>query len=242
MRGGHLLQETGDNFVLGAAAHLVPGPPRDLVILQTGQSLLEPGSRFQYAFFPLDGVVSVIASTPRGESVELAGIGAEGVAGSFALPRVQPAFQLVVQIPGRAWRIERHHLDGLLESDADFRNRMMQFADSLVSQLAQSAICCRYHTTEQRIARCLLTMTDRWGRPTVPVTHEFIATLIGAGRPRVTGALSRLGERGVIQHSRGEITVLHREALLTQTCACYSLVAMYHPRPSDVTTPVSAPN
>ena len=71
-------------------------------------------------------------------------------------------------------------------------------------------------------------MTDRWGTPTIPMTHEWMATLIGAGRPRVTGALSRLGERSVIHHSRGEIKVLDRQALLAQTCDCYASVAAYY--------------
>ena len=225
-----IAREAGHNVVLGATGlNAAQWPALELVSLTAGQQLVEPGARARHAFFPLGCVISVVASTARGESVEVAGIGAEGVAASFAIARdVLSSFQLVVQVPGRAWRIEYAFLDELLQAEPSVRTRMMRFADALISQLALSAVCCRYHTTEQRIARCLLTMTDRWGTPTIPMTHEWMATLIGAGRPRVTGALSRLGERSVIHHSRGEIKVLDREALLALTCECYASVAAYY--------------
>jgi CRP-like cAMP-binding protein len=199
-----------------------------LVPLTLGEQLVELGSTMTYAYFPTRGVISLLSSTPGGNTVEVAAIGHEGVAAPPFLAGVAPSpFHVVVQVEGSALRINHQRLATHLDERPEMRERLLRFLHTLVAQISQSAVCNRFHTTRQRLARWLLFVADRAQRDTVPMTHEVAALMVGSTRPRVTAAIQGLRRRGFIEHRRGEVSILDREGLSRVSCDCYDAMSAY---------------
>ena len=163
----------------------------------------------------------------RGQTVEVAAIGREGLADSIgAAASGALVVDLVVQVPGVAFRLEAARLRALIEERSVFRERWLQYLHMLASQMAQSAVCNRYHSGQRRLARWLLTVADRAGIDTIPLTHEMAATFVGGDRPRVSLALRALRERRLVEHRRGQLRIVNRKGLLKMSCECYRRVLL----------------
>jgi CRP-like cAMP-binding protein len=93
-----------------------------------------------------------------------------------------------------------------------------------LSAVAQTAACNRLHNLEQRCARWLLTAHDRAGDNRFPLTHEFLAMMLGVRRPGVTLAAQSLQSAGLITYFHGIMTVLDRKGLEATTCECYRAI------------------
>jgi CRP-like cAMP-binding protein len=200
----------------------------EVVELSPGEKLVELGSMMTRAYFPVSGVISLLSSTPAGHTVEVAAIGREGVAASPFVGGLAPSpFHVVVQVEGTALRIDHRRLVAYLDEQPEMRERLLRFVHTLVGQISQSAVCNRFHTTRQRLARWLLFVADRARRDTVPMTHEAAARMVGGTRPRVTAAIQGLRRRGFIQYRRGEVSILDREGLARTSCDCYEAMSAY---------------
>jgi CRP-like cAMP-binding protein len=107
---------------------------------------------------------------------------------------------------------------------------LLRYSQSLMTQLAQTAVCNRHHSVEQQLCRCLLSTLDRLPSNELTMTHEHIANMLGVRREGITEAAGHLQQAGFIRYYRGHITVLDRVGLATRVCECYAVVKTEHER------------
>jgi CRP-like cAMP-binding protein len=194
------------------------------VPLERGVVIADLGEPSPYVYFPTRGVLSLVGSTSGGATVEVAVVGNEGVASlSAALGGDWLPYRILTQIPGRAIRVPTGVVSSVLNECGDLHQRMLEYAHQLIAQVAQSAVCNRFHNARQRLARWLLMTADRAGTNELPLTHEFISSMVGGPRSAVTEAAAELRQSGSIDYRRGLITVCSHDRLRAQACECYEL-------------------
>jgi CRP-like cAMP-binding protein len=191
------------------------------VRLQVHEVLYEPGEEIQYVYFPTSGCVSMVNVTGTG-TVEVGTVGFEGMAGiPLLLHGTSAPTRAVVQIEGDGYRIESAAFLRIIAlSDAIYRV-LLRFALAFFNQVAQSVVCNRLHTLEERCARWLLITHDRVEGDEFRLTQEFLSYMLGVHRPAVTLAAGVLQKAGYIHYSRGRIVVTDRAGLEGASCACY---------------------
>ena len=176
----------------------------------------------EFVYFVESGVVSLVASTRSGQSLEVAVVSREGVAGiADALGRHPFPYGWVVQLPGTALRVPRRVVQDHILSCSDLHGLLMAYSQLVMHQLAQSAICNRFHTSVQRLARWLLLTADRAESQRLELTHEYLAQMVGAPRSAVTAAASALRKDGAIDYSRGVVTICSERRLRKAACECF---------------------
>jgi CRP-like cAMP-binding protein len=111
-----------------------------------------------------------------------------------------------------------------------FQNLLLRYTQALITQISQTAICNRLHPVEQRFCRWLLLSHDRVEDDELKMTQELIATMLGGRRESVTVAAGRLQDAGLIQYTRGNITILNRAGLEATVCECYGVVRAEYQR------------
>ncbi|MBS9404263.1 Crp/Fnr family transcriptional regulator [Halomonas sp. TRM85114] len=195
----------------------------ETVDLEHGQMLAKPGERISHAFFPIDCLVSLVASLKSGGQLEVSMAGNEEMVGiSLMLGSERSSLQAVVQGAGPALRVSSacflDHLEGSLALEELLRRHLYV----LVSQLSQSAACAHFHQLEARLARALLTAHDRTRGDQLRLTHTFLSSMLGVRREGVSVAAKALQRRGLIDYYRGRITVHDRLGLEEASCCCYA--------------------
>jgi CRP-like cAMP-binding protein len=189
------------------------------------RQVLHPANRpVTHAHFPLTGMVSLVAKT--GEAVvEVGVVGNEGVVGMplFLGSGTTPT-EAVCQIEGEALCLTAAAFEQELEASRTLRELLQRYTQALISQVSQSVVCSTAHTMEQRMCRWLLVTHDRVGEDVMPLTHEFLAQMLGARRPSVTIAAGVLKKAGLIDYRRGKIIMLNRPGLEAASCECYAVV------------------
>jgi CRP-like cAMP-binding protein len=133
------------------------------------------------------------------------------------------AQQIIVQVPGNALRMNVARCRLAFQQSETVRRVVLRVADSLYNTSSQTAACNRLHHIEQRCARWLLMASDRIGSDTMPMTHEFLSSMIGIRRAGVTEMLGELSKSGLIRNSRGEVTIIDHEGLGATACECYHI-------------------
>lgn len=201
-------------------------PHMELVALPRGLALYEPGAVQDYAYFPTSSIVSVLTPLEGGASPEVAVIGNDGIVGIALLMGGAGVTnsRAVVQSAGHAFRIRARLLQAAAENDTPLRDLMLRYAQSLITQMSQSAACNRFHSVDQQVCRLLLMCMDRWASNRLSLTHERMANLLGVRREGVTGASGNLATAGLISYRRGCVTVLDRLGLEARVCECYEVV------------------
>src|SRR5262249_42250913 len=177
-------------------------PALELVPLRMREKLIEPNVPIPFVYFPLHGVVSLISTLGDGTQVEVATIGNEGLIG---LPLVLYAntipFTAFIQVPGEALRMDTAVFDRLLhEGTGAWRQLLYRYSLALFNQLAQHVVCNHLHRIAQRCARWLLLTHDRVGRDEFPMTHDFLALMLGVRRASVTEVAGGLQKGGLIRY------------------------------------------
>jgi CRP-like cAMP-binding protein len=220
------------NLVLQALAKADPAVFSQLMAeaephpLRRGEPLGSPRTAADFIYFVECGVISVVASTRSGHSVEVALVGREGVAGvADALGRHPLPYGLVVQLPGLAYRVPKHIAREHILSCNTLHDLLMDYSQGLMHQLAQSAVCNRFHTSVQRLARWLLLTAERSQTNRFELTHEFVSQMVGAPRPVVSQSASTLRHRGVIDYRRGVLTIRDSKKLHQYSCECFELIS-----------------
>lgn len=199
-------------------------PGLRLVDLAAGKVLHEAGQDIKYVYFPVDGLVSLSCVTLDGRSSEVAAIGDDGMVGiSVLLGSPSTSIEAIVSCPGRAYRMPSRELSRGFDEDTGFRAMMLNYAQSLITQVGQTAVCNRHHSILQQLCRWLLLSMDRLHSRQLYVTQELIASRLGVRREGVTEAAGRLQRRGVIRYARGHITVVSRCGLEALCCECYAI-------------------
>lgn len=193
--------------------------------LHRGTVLAQPRTRTPFVYFVESGVVSLVASTLSGSSLEVALIGPEGVAGISGALGDQPLpYGLMVQLPGLAYRVPSEVIREHIFSCSALHSLLLAASQRLMHQLAQSAVCNRFHTSTQRLARWLLLTAERAETNRFELTHEFVAQMVGAPRSAVSEAASRLRRRGIIEYRRGVMTIRNPKRLEKVACECVEAV------------------
>jgi CRP-like cAMP-binding protein len=220
--------ELADNDLLAAlsvveAARLAPHLER--VTLRLGEVLYEPGVHMQHAWFPTTCIASLHYVTANGASAESAGVGRDGMVGiALFLGGSTTADSAVVRASGQAWRLRRSALLEEFNSGSHLQRILLRYTLSLMAQIAQTAICNRHHSVEQRLCRCLLMTLDRLPQGPLVMTQDLIAGTLGVRREGITEAAGRLQQAGVIRYRRGHISVQDRSGLEAGACECYQAV------------------
>ena len=189
--------------------------------LQSGTVLGQPRGVTDFSYFIESGIVSLVACTRNGSSVEVGLIGREGVAGiADALGNQPLPYTLVVQLPGLAYRVPKAVIREHIFSCSALHELLMDYSQRVMHQLAQSALCNRFHTSEQRLARWLLLTSERADTNRFELTHDFVSQMVGAPRPVVSASAAALRDKGMIDYRRGVLTIRNAARLRRVACEC----------------------
>ncbi len=194
------------------------------VELSFSQVLDQPGDRIGHVYFPIDSYVSLVTKAAGEASLEVGLVGDEGMHGvSLVLGIDESPLHALVQGAGPAFRMSANVFRRECAARPALQRALNRYLYVLMTQLAQSAACTRYHLIEARLARWLLMTQDRAHAETFSVTHELLAWMLGVRRVGVTGAASALQRQGLISYKRGLVTVLNRRGLEAASCPCYRI-------------------
>ena len=195
------------------------------VVMPLGTVLYESGAVLRHIYFPVDSIVSLLYVLNNGASAEIAVVGNEGAVGvSLFMGGETTPSRAVVQSAGSAYRLTGARLKKEFSRHGLMLNVLLRYTQSLITQMAQTAVCNRHHALDQQLCRWLLLSLDRLDSNELRVTQELISNMIGVRREGVTEAAGRLQKLGVIRYSRGKITVLDRARLEALSCECYAVV------------------
>ena len=195
------------------------------VELPLGHVVYESGGTMSHVYFPITAIVSLLYVMENGSSAEIAVVGNEGIVGiSLFMGGETTPSRAVVQSAGRAYRLGAGLLKQEFDKGGPVLRLLLRYTQSLLTQMAQTAVCNRHHSLDQQFSRWLLLSLDRLSANELVMTQELIANMLGVRRAGVTEAAGRLQRLGIITLQRGRITVLDRAALEETVCECYAVV------------------
>ena len=199
----------------------------ELVDMPLGEVVYESGRHIDYVYFPTTCIVSLLYVLENGASAEIAVVGHEGVVGiSIFMGGETTPSRAVVQSAGKAYRLPGPAMKEEFTRGRAMQHLMLRYTQSLITQMAQTAVCNRHHSVEQQLCRWLLLSIDRLPSPEITMTQELIANMLGVRREGVTEAAGKLQKAGVISYRRGHIKVLNRPKLEKMSCECYEVVRL----------------
>jgi CRP-like cAMP-binding protein len=217
-----------ENHLLAAMSSEVRGrlsPYMEPVSLPLGDVVYESGDAMRHVYFPTDSIVSLLYVMTDGGSAEISLVGNEGLVGvALYLGGESTPSRAIVQSAGNAFRLPRLRVKEEFNRHGEFLVLTLRYTQCLITQMAQTAVCNRHHTLDQQLCRWLLLSLDRLPTNTLTMTQELIANMLGVRREGVTEAAGKLQKLGVIQYSRGRITVIDRLQLESLSCECYAVV------------------
>ncbi len=200
-------------------------PYLELVPLPLGKVLYEPNVTMRHIYFPTDSIVSLLNVTNDGATAEICMIGNEGLVGiSLFMGGESTSSRAVVQSAGYACRLLSQRFKDEFNLHGELMYLTLRYTQSLITQVAQTAVCNRHHSIDQRLCCWLLHSLDRLPTNCLTMTQDLIACMLGVRREGITEAAGMLQKHGVIEYSRGRITVLDRPGLEALSCECYAVV------------------
>ena len=203
-------------------------PHLEYVSLPNHLILHEAGGKLEFAYFPNRGLISLVVVMQDGRTAEAGVVGNEGFTGTpAAVGLSRSPLQAVVQITGDGFRVEIGALQNTLESAPHLQLVLNRYALIRGMQVAQTAACNRLHGIEQRLARWLLMTQDRVDSGALPITHDFLATMLGTDRPTVSLAAGVLQRKKLIEYTRGAVKIVNRRKLENSACECYGVMQQY---------------
>jgi CRP-like cAMP-binding protein len=201
-------------------AHITPHLER--VKLERKQILFRAHERLGSVYFPVTGIVSLVAGLDSGETLDVGVTGREGLVGALALPDVSSMpCDAVVQFGGIAYRMDAGLFRQSLRNFEPLAAAVRGYAHLLLVRSMQMQVCAVFHPVEQRLTRWLLTLTDLLEGRDIALTHELLATMLGVRRPTVTLVLGQLQRAGFVEEKRGRIVIRDRGRLEAACCPCY---------------------
>jgi CRP-like cAMP-binding protein len=200
-------------------------PHLDPVSWPAKQPLSAAGQPIEHVYFPQGGMVSMVTPLADGAVIEVGLIGKEGLVGAPILlgADIAPS-ETMVQMPGAALKIAASLLREQVGRSPTLLALLLRYVQALHVQVSQSAACNGRHPLNERLARWLLMAHDRMDDDVLPLSHEYIAMMIGVRRSGVTVAVGMLKTAGLIRNSHGKIIILDRRGLEAVSCECYRIV------------------
>ena len=193
------------------------------VELGFAEVLGEPDYRIRHIYFPTGSLISLVMTIDDGANLEVGMVGNEGMLGIPLIFGVDASrLRSIVQGSGTALRMEARQFRRELARSPALLRLLQLYVYVVVSQLAQTAACTRFHVVEARLARWLLMTQDRAHSERFHVTHEFLAFMLGVRRVGVTKAATALQTARLISYHRGNVRVLDRAGLEAASCGCYA--------------------
>lgn len=215
------------NLLLSALSREEYAPLRPYlaeVRLKQKTILQQPGAPITHVYFPLSGMISMLAILKTREAIEIAAIGREGAVGARLGRRPEIAFaQAIVQLPGTALKITIEKFQEAARNSPAIIDLAACANEIMSVNLQQSAACNALHSLEARLARWLLHSRDRFESDELPLSHAFLSEMLGVRRTTVSLAAQTLQNAGVINYRRGKITISDRRGLQRVACDCYRM-------------------
>src|SRR6202795_1926563 len=191
-------------------------------------SLHEPTQKIEFVYFPNRGMVSQVVVTKDGRTVEVGVVGNEGYVGAgLAAGLSRSSVREIIQIAGDGFRIIGNALERILRSAPKLQVLLNRHTGLQGMQVAQTAACNRLHDIQERLSRWLLMTQDRVDSGVLPITHDFIATMMGTDRSTVSLAASVMQKEGIIEYVRGAVKIVNRRKLEQSACECYNIIKQF---------------
>ena len=197
----------------------------ELVNMQLGKVICEPGCKMSHVYFPTNCIVSMIYEMKNGSTAEIAIVGNEGMVGIALLTGGESTpSRAIIQSAGYAYRVSDKDIKKEFKRHSDFLIYILRYTQALITQMAQTAVCNRHHSIDQQLCRWLLLSLDRLSDNQLIMTQDLISKMLGVRRESVSEAAGKLQNLGVIKYHHGHITVLDRPKLEQLCCECYRVV------------------
>ena len=225
-KNGHTQTENRILAALPRAEYERLAPHLQEVSLPLGTILYDYDEALTHVYFPNnDTLGSLLSTTDHDTSIEVGVTGGEGVLGFSVLMGLDATpHRILIQIPGSALKIKSSVIRQEFKQGGRLQDLVLRYTHALLTQVSQTALCNRLHSVEARLARWLLTVHDRVKADQFPLTHDFLARMLGANRATVSLTAATIQQAGFIRYSRGKLSVLDREGLEDAACECYGIV------------------
>jgi CRP-like cAMP-binding protein len=218
-----LLNALPENIFAAMQPHLQP------VTLAFGELVAETGQPIRKVYFPYFGIVSLVVEMQKGDIIETAMVGRDGVVNaSGALNGKLALNKGIIQVEGAAAAIDPDALRSLAIEHDRLRSLLMRHEQILFAQAQQSAGCNATHTVEARMCRWLLRMRDLTGKDDIKITQEFLSQMLGVRRTSVSVVAGTLQKAGFIKYRRGNVRLLDVAQIQQGTCECFETVKTHY--------------
>jgi len=206
-------------------------PRLEHVTLKAGEIVYRADQKIEHVYFPEQAVVAMVDTTEDRRTIEVGVIGREGIVGiNIFLGGVITPDKAIVQLPGGAMRMKAKDLRKEARFGSPLQRLLLDYTRTFLSVISQSVACSQHHSTEQRLARWLLTMSDYAGAREFLMVQESIAAMLGVRRVSITEAAGRLQADALIRYRRGRVSVLDKPGLEKQSCECYRFIRQQYER------------
>ncbi len=195
-----------------------------LVTLNEQEVLYSVEEKIDCAYFINTGMASLMSITYEGNSIEVGNVGSEGMIGIPVLLRQdRTPHQILVQVPGDAFVVSTDILKQEFEREGELKEQLLCYTHVLATYMSQLGVCNHFHTVDKRLCRWLLISSYQVQSHSLHLTHESLSQVLGTGRTGVTMAANKLQRLGLIEYSRGQITILNRPGMEALSCDCYKI-------------------
>ena len=190
-----------------------------------GAILYEAGETITSVYFPINGMVSILAVLQSGEAVETSIVGREGFVGGFyGACGWRSVGQAVMQTGGEVLALNIGQFKQAYDTSEEFRALIAAYQAIVYYQAQQAAACQAVHHVEARLCRWLLQAQDATGGDILYLTQEFLSHMLGVRRTSVSGSATRIQDEGLIAYKRGVIRILDRKGLQNRACECHAVI------------------
>lgn len=226
---------TAKNQILAALSADVRdrlAPHLDRVSLKQGTLVQSSSEPISSLYFPINCLFSITITMQNGATAEVGMAGSRDVLGVNAFLGKEESTQTeyTVQLSGDAMKIGAQALRQEFDRNGELHDLLLRYTQAFLAQVSQTAACNSLHTLEQRLPRWLLETQERIHSDHLPLTQEFMATMLGVRRAGVTQVAQKLQERKLIQYRRGNVQILNQAGLEASACECFRLVKAEYDR------------
>lgn len=195
------------------------------VSFKLGDVLYESGEKMDYVYFPTTAIISLLYIMENGATAEIGVVGNDGILGvSLFMGGETTTSRAIIQSAGDAFRMKTSDMLTEFKLSGRFQELLLRYAQALMTQISQTAVCNRLHSIEQQLCRWLLLSHDRLDSDKLVMTHDLISNMLGVRREGITLAAQKLAKRNLITNNRGTMTVIDRRGLEAAVCECYKVV------------------